>query len=84
MLYYPILRLKKGEAKALASLKYSTRASIRPVLVIPPVGVAMVTQEEQQKGITEETKLNRKQESHAPTFVKNLITALNESEDLLS
>jgi hypothetical protein len=26
--------------------------------------------------------LNRKQESHAPTFVKNLITALNESEDL--
>jgi hypothetical protein len=83
MLYYPILRLKKGEAKALASLRYSTRASIRPVLVIPPVGAVMVTQEEQQRGLTEEIKLSRRQESHAPTFVKNLTTALNESEDLV-
>jgi hypothetical protein len=83
MLYYPILRLKKGEAKAIASLKYGTRATIRPVLVIPPVGAVLVTQEEQQRGITEEVKLGRKSENHAPTFIKNLLTALNESEDLI-
>ncbi|WP_072008607.1 beta family protein [Hymenobacter sp. IS2118] len=36
MLYYPLLRTKKGELNALSTLKHSSIPHVRPILQIPP------------------------------------------------
>lgn len=76
MLYYPILRIKKGEADALANLKDSTRNAIRPVLVIPPMDTVILSKEEKSKGVSLAEKQQRKDDNYVPGFAKNLATAL--------
>lgn len=77
MLYYPILRIKKGEADALANLKVNTRNNVRPVLVIPPMDTVILSKEEKSKGVSLAAKQQRKDDNYIPSFAKNLGTALN-------
>jgi hypothetical protein len=77
MLYYPILRIKKGEADALTNLKSNTRAAIRPVLIIPPMETVILSTAEKDKGVSLVAKQQRKDENYAPGFAKNLKIALN-------
>lgn len=82
MLYYPILRIKKGEAEALANLKSSTRAAIRPVLVIPPMESVILSTAEKDKGVLLAAKQQRKDDNYAPGFAKNMGIALKGSQPL--